>query len=139
MTEPISALLYAITHYRRAKEGTPGQEVKLEDISSVLHDQYRKTRTAGKVIENRLEAYFESETLSHIWHAAVGLLAVRYYEVLGQSTEDLRKTNAGDKHSGLTVEELANSDLVKERFDEAIRTAITAVRTERLSKFRESA
>jgi hypothetical protein len=44
MTEPVSALVYAITHYRRAKEDTLGQEIKLADISPVLHEEYRKTR-----------------------------------------------------------------------------------------------
>ena len=139
MTEPVSALVYTITHYRRAEEGTLGQEIKLTDILPVLHEQYRKTRTAGKVVENRLAAYFESKSPARAWHAGIDLLAVRYYEVLGSATPELRETNAGEGHSGLTVEELADPDLVKEKFEDAMRTAIIAVRTERRSKFRTSA
>src|SRR4051812_32333664 len=49
MTESTSALTFAMAHYRRAREGQFGTEVGVTEIAAVLHEQYRKTRTATSV------------------------------------------------------------------------------------------
>jgi hypothetical protein len=139
MTETASALFFAITHYRRVKEGLLDPQVKLMDIAPILHEQYRKTRTAATVLENRLEAYFDSDTPRQHWHATIDLLAVRYYDVLGQASDDLRVANAGNDHSGLTAQELADPALVTTGYKDRMHKAAEAVRRTPLSSVRRDA
>jgi hypothetical protein len=134
MTEASSTLLYATVHYRRLKQGIFGEDVHLNDILPILYEHYRKTRTTAKVLDARLEAYFESDAPRHYWHAAIDLLAVRYYHVLGQATDEVRESNAGPTHSGLTAEELQDLNRVIESYREMMRKATVAVLTEPLSQ-----
>jgi hypothetical protein len=137
MTETTSALVYTIAHYRRTKEGELG-EVSLNDIAPVLHEQYRKTRTAGTVLEHRLEVYFQSDEPRRYWHASVDLLAVTYYHAIGLASEKLLRSNAGDSHTGLGVEDLADPDVTFERYRDMMRKATIAVRTEPLAPLSSS-
>ena len=134
MTEAASALLYVIDHYRKVKEGALGEEVQLADIVPILHGQYRKTRTVGTVLEARLRAYFDSDYARHHWHAAIDLLEIRYYHVLGRLTERKRHLNAGASHTGLTAEHLEDLKLIDKAYTERLNDAIQAVLTEPMSQ-----
>jgi hypothetical protein len=137
MTEAASAFVYAIAHYRRVRQGLLG-DLQLADVSPALHEQYRKTRTAGKVLENRLEAYFKVDTPRSRWHAAIDLLAMRYFHALGDVVAvQLRDSNAGKSHSGLSAQELESETLVRTSYDRAMHEAIAAVLEAPLSNIRE--
>ena len=136
MTEAASALLYVTAYYRRSKQGTLGTEVRQEDAATILHEQYRKTRTMGSVLEARLQAYFDSDVARRHWHAAIDLLAVRYYNLLGQLNQAMRDSNAGPSHSGLTADQLEDHELVLTSYNEHIRMATDAVLREPMSRIK---
>lgn len=132
MTETAGSLVYAIGHYRRVKRGVLGEEIKSADIEPALHEQYHKTRTSGKVLEVRLQAYFESDTVRKQWHRTIDLLAMRYWHALGRPGPGVRRKNAGEEHSGLSVEELENEDMVEEHYHKAMDKVIGDVLTAQL-------
>jgi len=134
MTEAASALLYLTEHYRKVKEGALGEEVQLADVVPTLHKQYSETRTAGTVLEARLRAYFDSDHARHHWHAAIDLLEMRYYHVLGRLSERKRTLNAGARHTGLTAEQLEDRKLIDKAYAERLDDAIRAVLTEPMSQ-----
>jgi hypothetical protein len=134
MTEAASALLYLTDHYRKVKDGALGEEAQLADVVPILHKQYSATRTAGTVLEARLRAYFDSDHARHHWHAAIDLLEMRYYHVLGHLTEKKRNLNAGALHTGLTAEELEDLRLIDRAYTERLDDAIQAVLIEPMSR-----
>jgi hypothetical protein len=109
----------------------------LHDVATALHEQYRKTRTAGSVLEARFQAYYDSDLARYHWHAAIDLLAIRYHNVLGQLTKDIRDSNAGPFHSGLMAGQLEDHELVRTSYHEHMRAATEAVLAEPLSRIRE--
>jgi hypothetical protein len=107
MTEAASGLYMATQHFWRKKEREEG--VSAEELAQErkeLDQQYREARVAGEKIERQLQAYFETNVPRRHWHAAIDLLTVRYFHLIEMDTEGLRRANAGDKHSGLTVQQL---------------------------------
>jgi hypothetical protein len=66
-----------------------GEGVTLKEMAPILHEQYRRTRTTGYILDGRLEAFFASAAPGELWHAAMDLLAVRYYAAIGQAPDDL--------------------------------------------------
>jgi len=134
MTEAASALLFVTEHYRKIKEGALGDEVRPADFVSILHEQYRETRTAGTVLEVRLRAYFDSDIARYHWHAAIDLLEMRYYHVLDRLTERKRTLNAGALHTGLTAVQLEDLKAIDETYTLRLNDAIQAVLTQRMSQ-----
>jgi hypothetical protein len=110
MTEAASSLYMATQNFWRKKERENVGNDVLNQQRVELDQQYRTSRVIGEVIESRLEAYFlstdQKTNPKTLWHATMDLLTVRYFTVIGLVTEQLLKDNAGDKHSGLSVEEL---------------------------------
>lgn len=137
MTLSANELYFAILHYRRAKEERLGEGLTLAEVAPVVHEQYRKTRAMGHVLDSRLQAYFQTDKPRRCWHAAVDLLAVQYYTVLDQLSDDILRSNAGGKHSGLSMDQLRNHKLVIDTFRQTLRTATSAVLTEPLLPVRQ--
>ncbi|WP_306910985.1 hypothetical protein [Arthrobacter sp. B3I9] len=106
MTLTANELHFAIVHYIRVRDNRLGEGVTLKEMAPILHEQYRKTRTTGFVLDGRLEAFLVSAAPREHWHAAMDLLAVRYYAAIRQTSENLLKSNAGPDHSGVSLEDL---------------------------------
>ena len=81
----------------------------------------------GEVIERRLEAYFLSDDPKALWHATMDLLTVRYFHLIGLATENLLERNAGEEHTGLSVERLRNQGLVLKIYREKLILGAQAV------------
>jgi hypothetical protein len=120
MTEIASALYYAIQIYNRA-EGRDDRQA----MRKSLDEEYQKRRVAGDALEVRLKAYLPEATAQADWHAVMDLLTVRYLHAAGRADESSLQRNAGPLHSGLTVEQLKDADLVRTTYRERL-TAVTS-------------
>src|SRR5688572_19660263 len=112
MTEAASSLYMATQHFWRKKDVEKVGNDELEQHRKELDQQYRASRVLGEVIERRLEAYFLSGDPKALWHATMDLLTVRYFHLIGLTTDNLLRANAGEEHTGLSVEQLTNQKLV---------------------------
>lgn len=72
----------------------------------------RTSRVQGEVLERKLEAYFRLGTAKTQWHATINLLTVRYFYLIGLATPGLLQNSAGKEHSGLSVEDLQDQELL---------------------------
>ena len=52
-----------------------------------------------------------------LWHETMDLLTVRDFHLIGLATENLLKRNAGEEHTGLSVEQLRDMGLVLKQAD----------------------
>ncbi len=111
MTEAASSLYMATQTYWRKKDVEKVGNDELARHRKELDEQYRASRIVGEVIERRLEAYFLSDDSRLHWHATMDLLTVRYFQLIGLDSENLRKVNAGEEHTGLSVEQLKKTRL----------------------------
>lgn len=127
MTETASTLYIATQNFWRKKdvEGIGADE--LAKHRGKLDEEYRASRVRGEVIERRLEAYFSSTDVKALWHAAMDLLTVRYFYLIGLGTEKLLKANAGEMHTGLSVEQLIDQEKVLKAYHEKLNAAAQAV------------
>lgn len=112
MTEAASGLYMATQNFWRKKVLEKVSDDELARHREELDQQYRASRVIGEVIERRLEAYFSSSDPKALWHATMDLLTIRYFHLIGLTTENLLKRNAGEEHTGLSVEQLKNQGLV---------------------------
>ena len=129
MTETASALYYATQLYLRRVDTIADDPAQLKVERKALDDEYRTRRVAGDALEMRLLAYFPDGQAPREWHAALDLLTVRYLHAVAQgpvSDEALAK-NAGDAHSGLSVEALRDPELVRVRYRERLTEATRLV------------
>ena len=133
MTKAAGSLYMATQNFWRKKDVEKVGNDELANHREELDQQYRASRVMGEVIELKLEAYFsfkEPRTRSlpeaH-WHATMDLLTVRYFYLIGLTTEKLLKDNAGDEHTGLTVEDLGKQNKVLETYHDKLRTSAQAV------------
>jgi hypothetical protein len=92
-----------------------------------LDKQYRASRVMGEVIERRLEAYFLSNEPKALWHAIMDLLMVRYFHLIGLTTENLLKLNSGKEHSGLSVNQLRNQKTILDTYRKNLKKVAQAV------------
>jgi hypothetical protein len=106
MTLSANELHFAIMHYIRVSDERLGEGLSLREMAPILHDQYRKTRSMGHVLDARLQAFFTTPEPRQAWHQAMDLLSVRYYDAIGQASDDLLISNAGPSHSGLEIDQL---------------------------------
>jgi hypothetical protein len=127
MTLTANEPYFAILHYLRVKEDRLGEGLSLQTMAPILHEQYRKTRSMGHVLDSRLQAYFQAPEPHKLWHAAIDLLAVQYYTALEQASHELLESNAGESHSRLSVGELQDRAVVVRAFRETLREATTSV------------
>jgi hypothetical protein len=127
MTETASALYMATQNFWRKKDIEKTDASELAKHRLELEQQYRASRITGEVIERRLEAYFSSTDPIRLWHAAMDLLTVRYFYLLGLATEELMRRNAGEEHTGLSVEQLSDQQLVLNTYRAKLKAGAQAV------------
>jgi hypothetical protein len=127
MTAAASALYIVTQHFWRNRNTEGATPEELAQLRKDLDQQYQTSRVQGEVVEKKLDAYFSSEDPRHEWHATMDLLTVRYFTLIGRATEALLEGNAGDKHSGLTVEQLRAQDEVLKAYRQRLGQAAQAV------------
>jgi hypothetical protein len=127
MTEAASSLYIETQNFWRKKDVERVGSDELAQHRKELDQQYRASRVVGEVIERRLEAYFLSNDPKALWHAAMDLLTVRYFHLIGLATDNLLERNAGDEHTGLSVEQLRDQRLVLNTYREKLITGAQAV------------
>lgn len=130
MTDTASRLYSVSQNYwrKRDREGVSG--TALEAFQQEMDDVYQAFAIDGEKIEQRLEAYFEGDEPREQWHAARDLLTVRYFTLLNEKNDGIRRANEGCKHSGLTFTELQNPDRVLKSYrTERLPAATRAVMT----------
>jgi len=107
MTKTASTLYNETLRFRRAvvlfKVNDDGEEK--EKYQMDLERQYRRSRVAGQVIEDRLRAYFPAGDAGFFWHRSMDLLSMRYFLLTeADLPEEFIHDYSGDDHTGLTVE-----------------------------------
>jgi hypothetical protein len=128
-------------HFERVSNSGHGVDKAREELDR----QYLDTRVDGTVLEQRLRAYFDDDRPRDddatrpavLWHSTLDLLAVRYFDLTGQATETLLHANEkvpGSYHSGLTIEELRNRDLVNREYERRRDTAMKSVLTRKIER-----
>jgi hypothetical protein len=127
MTEAASSLYIETQNFWRKKDVEKVGSDELAQHRKELDQQYRASRVVGEVIERRLEAYFLSNDAKALWHAAMDLLTVRYFHLIGLATDNLLERNAGGEHTGLSVEQLRDQRLVLNTYREKLITGAQAV------------
>lgn len=127
MTEVASSLYIATQSFWRKKDVEKVGSDELAEHRKELDQQYRASRVVGEVIERRLEAYFLSNDPKALWHATMDLLTVRYFHLIGLATDNLLELNAGEEHTGLSVEQLRDQGLVLNTYREKLITGAQAV------------
>ncbi len=127
MTEAASGLYITTQSYWRKKDIEKVGSEELAQHRKELDQQYRATRIVGEVIERRLEVYFSSSESKMLWHATMDLLTVRYFHLIGLTTENLLERNAGGEHTGLTVEQLRDQSLILKTYREKLLMGTRAV------------
>jgi hypothetical protein len=134
MTEAASSLYMATQHYWRKKEREEGvSNEELAEHRKELDQQYRASRVEGEVVERQLEAYFVDDAPRKHWHAAIDLLTVRYFQLVGLATPKLLTENAGDEHTGLSEKQLGeekNRRLILQTYRDRLIKATRAVMQE---------
>ena len=118
MTEVASSLYMATQNFWRKRNVERVGSEELDQHRKELDQQYRASRVLGEVIERRLEAYFLSSDPKVLWHATMDLLTVRYFHLIGLTTDNLLRANAGAEHTGLSVEQLTDQKLVLQTYRE---------------------
>jgi hypothetical protein len=134
MTETATALYLATQRFWRDKARETADRGSAAALRASLDGQYHKSLVEGKGLEARLQLHFPSTRPRELWHSVMDLLTVRYFQVIGEATERLRKANAGEKHSGLTADQLKSPQLVLSAFHTRLEEATKAVREEPTKK-----
>jgi len=130
MTEAASSLYMATQNFWRKKDREKVSDAELAGHRLELDRQYHASRVAGEMLERRLEAYFSSDGCRALWHAITDLMTVRYFHLIGMATDELRRINAGEGHSGLSASELLDQKLLlqtyRTKLGESARSVLTA-------------
>ncbi len=68
-------------------------------------------------------------------HQVMDLMLIRYFQLVtkGGASENLRRINAGEEHSGLTAAELASPQQVLRKYHETLDELIAAVASGKLN------
>jgi hypothetical protein len=133
MTEAASSLYMETQKFWRKKDREKVGSDELAQHRKELDQQYQASRVVGEGIERSLEAYFLSNEPKAHWHATMDLLTVRYFHLIGLATDPLLKVNArnaSEEHSGLSVKQLKDQDLVLRTYRERLITGAQAVMRE---------
>jgi hypothetical protein len=132
MTEVANALYMSTQLYWRVNTGRDAaRKGELPELRGQLDDQYLKTRTAGLVLESRLEAYFTSDQVRQRWHRTIDFLTVRYFQVLypDRGAERacrlarLYENNAKPSCTNVSEDELNKAQVVLQGFRQSLSEA----------------
>ncbi len=137
MTQTASAIYLESQRYWRATKREDAPPERIAALRMSLDERYHSARVAGEALEMRLRIYFATDKPRRLWHATMDLLTVRYFQVIDLATDSLLCANAGPEHSGLTVEELRNPQLVLDTYRTRLREATLAVLREPSITFSE--
>ncbi len=133
-TEGLMRLYLATQRFWRAKALEAANEETLAREQKSLDREYNAARVALSVVEGRLEVYYYPSALpKQLCHRAVDLLTVRYFGLVGRATDRLLEINSGEKHSGLTVDELRDAQKVLAKFHDTLRELGMAILREPLA------
>lgn len=127
MTEAASELYFETQRFWRAKARERVSADALTGFRKELDRQYLESRVVGEVLESQLDAYFETDDPKLLWHRTMDCLTVRYFHLVGMDTDKLLEANAGDQHTGLSVEQLRQPKLVLDQYRRSLRSASRAV------------
>ena len=94
-----------------------------------MRDEYKARHVLGRVLVDRLAAYFKDPEVSAKWHAVMDLLVVQYHSAIGDTTDEVFNENAAPGHSGLTSYQLRKPDIVEDRYQGAFATVLLLVKT----------
>ena len=94
---------------------------------AILDEQYRDSRVAGEILECRFVAYFRGDTPRQLMHRVMDLLTVRYFQLIEMDTPSLLERNAGDDHTGLTVQQLGSPPLLLETYRTSLLSLVTEI------------
>ena len=130
MTQTASAVYIETQRFWRATSIETTSPERLAELRKTLDERYLSAHVAGEALEMRLRIYFETDKPRLLWHATRDLLTVRYFQLIGLATDGLLQRNSGPEHSGLTVNELKNPQLVLNAYRERLLEATRAVLSE---------
>lgn len=136
-TEASTALYLATQHYWRAQQDNLEPD-HLKAFRADLDKEYLESRRAGTALEHLLGLYFRRTEPKQRMHQVMDLLTVRYFQLVtpNGASEGLRKINAGDKHSGLSWQDLGDPRKVLTAYQQALKELIAAVANGDLAKRR---
>jgi hypothetical protein len=124
---------------RRRADATPtasrtklGEE-QLDKLRVNLDELYSKYRGDAGAMDHRLRAHFDLKELCRQWHSLVDLLTVRYHNACELDAEAMRNANAGDEHSGLSIQQLGDDEIIDKSIDRALEHATRIVLKEELT------
>ena len=132
MTEAAGTLYLTGQHYWRLKPNSQAMRddaalKAFNDFRATLDEAYLQSRKNGEVIEKRLEGYFESSEPRDSWHRTMDALTVRYFQLIGQDTEQLYEENEGTSHTGLSKEKMRNPKELLNCYRKALSAAVQNV------------
>ena len=134
LTETANSLYLALQAFWRDARHIPLADRRtcsaLTERCRDLAETYQAARAKGQVLEQRLKIYYADATPSKQWHQVTDLLTVRYFLLLegdGDRRRNIRRINAGDSHSGLTVDQLNNPTLLLDTYRKALATTIASL------------
>lgn len=144
MIETAQTLYLAIQAFWRTARRL---DVKLEDrrsssqLKASLEDldkAYQQSRTKTAVIEGELRHRFKESRCQEAWHCVDDLLTVRYFQLVEpdqpalDTIYQLNSRQDGEKHSGLTVEQLRDPKVLLDAYRKSLSDACDLARTARL-------
>ena len=132
IAETARSLYLATQRYSRARDNDELGAEQLHALRTWLDERYRECRGRGKALQKRLEVIFGSGPARSHWDATIDLLTERYFQLTDPKTIVNFSANAGEEHSGLTVEALKNPKLVLGDYRRHLSEAVAAIRTEPL-------
>ncbi|WP_143685386.1 hypothetical protein [Streptomyces sp. 1222.2] len=136
MTETASSLYNETLRYHRAVNLFAIKGNIKDTYRNQLDEQYRESRTAGEVIQDRLEAYYQSSRVRDSWHRSIDLLSMQYFVLIDNHIpESLLEKYSGDKHTGLTKDNgLKDLETLRNLYAKCRKDAAEAVLTEDLRR-----
>jgi hypothetical protein len=130
MTQTASGISIETQRFWRATKIETMTPDRIAELRKSLDERYLSAHVAGDALEMRLRVYFETDKPRLLWHATRDLLTVRYFQLIGLATDGLLQRNSGPEHSGLTIDELKNPQLVLEAYRKRLLEATRAVLSE---------
>jgi hypothetical protein len=119
-TSTAVGLYVATQRYWRATQsrgnGGPADAL-LADERALLDEQYRESRGAGEI----------HDAPRRSMHRVMDLLTVRYFQLVGLDTRGLLEVNAGEEHTGLTMDQLQDRKLVLETYRTTLLETVDAI------------
>ncbi|MFF1275529.1 hypothetical protein ACFVZC_19285 [Streptomyces marokkonensis] len=136
MTETVSSLYNETLRYDRAVNLFKVADDEKVTYRKQLDEQYRESRTAGEVIQDRLEAYFQGDKARACWHRTIDLLSMRYFVLIKIGIPGtLLDKYLGDGHTGLSERsKLLDLKILQEFYEQSRKDAAEAVLTEDLRR-----